>query len=165
MATTATANGLEAVSTTLENYAARGVFRAFGKGPSSRGKYEFRLVWHRDQKMRLLFDARSATLRFPDLLPEMPNDSEVFRELKAFVKSRQADALPEHRRIDPERAQVRLYNRGGSVSLNLKVLDEDFAYGTERLINLVHELFVAFFTQGHGYEYLIETFELDPDDI
>lgn len=162
---TATANALDAVSATLEDYAARGVFRAFGRGPSSRGKHEFRLVWHRDQKLRLVFDSRSDTLRFPDLLPEMPNDSAVFKELKAFVKSRQGASLPDHRRIDPERAQVRLYNRGGTVSLNLKVLDGDFEYGTQRLVTLVHELFVSFFTESHGYEYLIETFELDPDDI
>jgi len=51
------------------------------------------------------------------------------------------------------------------VSLNLKVLDGDFVYGTQRLIALVQEIFVVFFTEGLGYEYLIDTFDLDLDDI
>ena len=154
---------INTVAETLENYARRGVFRGFSRGPVSRDKAAFRMVWHRDRVFDFVFDFHSNTMRFPLVLPNVPAGSAMYSELKNFIKSRQTDSVPEHRRIDSRKAQVRSYNRGGNVSLTLTVVDGDFDYCARKLINLVHEIFMVFLIDGSYYEYMVETFDLDPD--
>jgi len=55
------------------------------------------------------------------------------------------------------------YNRGGTVALTVKALDGDVEYATRGLINLVHEIYLVFLMDGRNYDYMIETFDLDPD--
>jgi hypothetical protein len=154
---------IEAVAATLENYARRGVFRGFSRGPVGKDKAAFRMVWHRDRVFEFIFDLRRKTMRFPAVLPNLPAGSAMYSELKKFIKSRQSDAVPQHRRIDAQKAQVSSYNRGGNVSLALTVVDGDIEYCTRKLINLVHEIFMVFLVDGSYYEYMVETFDLDPD--
>lgn len=154
---------VEVVTRTLEDYASRGVFRGFGARPSRGSKATYRMMWHRDRMFELVFDPKAKSLRIPCVLPEVPADSSMYKELKAFVKSRQGEALPEHRRVDPARAEIKLFNRGGNVSLTLKVKDEDLEYGTRGLINVVHEIYLVFLYDGRYYDYMVETFDLDPD--
>jgi hypothetical protein len=154
---------IEAVAQTLENYARRGVFRAFSRGRVSNDRAAFRMVWHRDRVFDFVFDFRRNTMRFPVVLPNVPAGSRMYSELKAFIKSRHSDKVPEHRRIDTRKAQVRPYNRGGNVSLTLTVVGGEYEYCARRLINLVHEIFMVFLIDGSYYEYMVETFDLDPD--
>lgn len=155
----------EVVGEILEEYARRGVFRAFSRGPDRGSRAAFRVLWHYDRYYDVLFDEVRGTLRIALLLPNVPQDSALYRELKAFLRSRSSDQLQEHRRIDPQRAVVRPYNRGGNVSLTLRSLGGDPEYVTRRLVQLVHEVFVSFLRDGPYYEYLIETFDLEPDEV
>ena len=155
---------IELVAETLEGYAKRGVFKGFSRGPVSRGKATFRIAWHRDRIFELVLDLKTLSMSFPALLPNVPADSTIYRELKEFIKSRHSVDVPEHRRIDSDRAQVRASNRAGNVSLALRVNDGDFEYATRKLIHLVHEIFLAFLVDGH-FEYMVETFDLDPDHM
>ncbi len=154
---------VETVAGTLEEYAARGVFRGFSRGPVNNGKATFKIVWHRDCLFEFVFDSKRNTMRFPLVLPDVPPDSSMYKEFKAFLKSRQADDLPEHRRIDKAKAEIRPYNRGGNISLTLKLKDDDVEYGARKIIHLVNEIFLAFLQDGLYYEYMLETFDLDPD--
>jgi len=154
---------VELVAETLEDYARRGVFRGFSRGPVGRYKAAFRMVWHRDRVFDFIFDFHRKTMRFPVVLPNLPASSEMYSELKKFIKSRQTDKVPEHRRIDNRKARVRSNNRGGDVSIALTVVDGEYEYCTRKLINLVHEIFMAFLIDGSYYEYMVETFDLDPD--
>lgn len=154
---------IEAVAETLENYARRGVFRGFSRGAVGKDKAAFRMVWHRDRVFDFILDLRNNTMRFPVVLPNVPASSEMYSELKAFITSRHSDKVPAHRRIDSRKAQVRPYNRGGNVSLTLTVVDGEFEYCARTLINLVHEIFMVFLIDGSYYEYMVETFDLDPD--
>ena len=156
---------VDSVRESLEAYAQRGVFRGFGAGPQRGNKATFRMIWHRNRPFELVADFAKGELRFIHLLPELPADSPVYRDLKAFVKSRQDDELPEHRRIDKNKAQARTHNRQGNVSLVLKLMDDDFEYGTQKIIHLVQEIFLTFLSEGLNLEYAVETFELDPDHI
>lgn len=158
------ASQIELVAEALEGYAKRGVFKGFSRGPVGRGKATFRIAWHRDRIFELVFDLRTLGMRFPAVLPNVPADSTMYRELKEFIKSRHSADLPEHRRIDSDRAQVRATNRAGNVSLALRVIDGDCEYGTRKLIHLVHEIFLTFLVDGH-FEYMVETFNLDPDHM
>lgn len=123
------------------------------------------MLWHRDRLFELVLDVPRKTMRFPVVLPEIPADSSMYREFREFVASRYSEALPEHRRIDANKAVVRCGNRGGNVSLTLTALDGDFDYGVRKLIHLVHEIYMDFLFDGRYYEYMVETFNLDPDKM
>ena len=49
-----------------------------------------------------------------------------------------------------------------NVSLVMEVIDGDCEYGARKLIHLTHEIFLTFLVDGHT-DYLVETFDLDPD--
>jgi hypothetical protein len=156
---------IEVVAETLENYAQRGVFRGFSRGPVSNGKAVFRMVWHRDQTFDFCFDFRKKTMRFPVFLPNVPANSPMHRELKEFIKVCHSDELPEHRRIDTKKAQAQATNRSGNISLALRVMDGDCEYGARKLIHLAHEIFMSFLLDGKYFDYVVETFDLDPDKM
>lgn len=155
----------ERVAAILEDYAKRGVFRGFSRAPSRSGKAVFKMVWHRGRDFELIFDSTRKTLRFPVVLPEVAPASSMYADFQEFVKARFSADLPDHRRIDERKAVIRSANRKGNVSLSLTVLDTDFEYGVRKLVNLVHEVFLDFLLDGRYYDYLVETFDLDPDHL
>lgn len=156
---------IELVAGILENYAGRGIFKGFSRGPVRAGVAGFRMLWHRDRFFDLILDTRKKTLRFPVVLPHVPAASLMYREFKEFVESRQDLNVPEHRRIDRGKVAVRVSNRAGNVALTVTVPKRDYEYATRKLINLVHEVYLVFLHDGRYYDYMVETFNLDPDHM
>jgi hypothetical protein len=154
---------IERAARILGEYAERGVFRGFSRGPVRTSQAAFRIVWHRDRVFDLTLDCKAGSLRFAEILPGVPADSAMYRELKAFLRLQQSSARPEHRRIDSDKALVRLNNRRGSVALALTIKDGDYEYGVRKCIHLVHEIFMSFLVDGAYLEYIVETFGVDPD--
>lgn len=154
---------IQQIDDVLAHYANRGVFRSYGRIPGA--KPAFRMRWHHDRNYDLTFDPKTGTLRFPDLLPEVPPDSDMYKAFKAYLKTRQSENLPEHRRIDPARARVRPLNKGGTVALSIKPLDGDLDYAARKLIHLTHEIFLDFLTDGRYYDYLVQVFNLNEDAV
>lgn len=146
----------------LENYATRGTFKGFARGPVRAGAAKFKILWHRDRLFELILDTRKKTLRFPVVLPEVPPP--MYQQLKEFLDSRKSPDLPDHRRIDPKKAILRPTLKSGNVSLTMTVKTSDYEYATRKLIHLVHEIFLVFLHEGH-YEYMVEVFDLDPDHL
>jgi hypothetical protein len=163
--TKAAASDIDMIATVLAGYAERRVFQGFSRGPTSGGRASFQIVWHRGRVFELAFDARAGTLRLPDLLTGIPADSTMHEDLKAFIRSRQSDELPDHRRLDARKTQVRVYNRSGSILLVMKVKDGDSEYAVRKLVHLINEIYLTFLTDGKYFDYLVETFNLDPDRI
>lgn len=155
----------EVVARILEGYAQRGVFRGFSQARVIKGKATYRIVWHFDRVFDLTFDPASNKLRFSALLPNVPRNSRMYRELREFIASRQAEGLPEHRRIEGSKADVRPDNRNGNVSLTLSVKNHEYEYGVRKLVHLVHEIFLTFLRDGSYYEYLVDTFDLAPEGM
>jgi hypothetical protein len=147
----------------LEGYAAKAVFRGFSAHASVKGKTTYRMVWHHDRPFELLLDVPKKTLRFPEVLPGVPAGSAMYRELRAFLKSRQSEDVPEHRRVDPAKARLAATNRRGSVSLTLTAKDGDFDYATRKMIHIVHEIFLIFLVDGPYFAYMVEQLGLDQD--
>ncbi len=145
---------LNVVRENLQAYADRGVFRGFNE--VRRGQFIF--VWLVRHQMELSVDTAKHVLRFKQLLPGIPASSAMYAELKQFLREREKEYLPDHRRIDPRRAQVSCFNRGGFVSISLKVKKNHYAYGVNRIVNLVHELFLHL-RDAHP-EYLMENFDV-----
>jgi hypothetical protein len=121
------------------------------------------MVWHHDRPFELILDVPKRTLRFPHVLPGIPANSPMYRELKLFLASLQSPQLPAHRRVDPRKAQLRPSNRGGNVSVTLIAQDGDFEYCARKLIHAVHEIFMIFLVDGPYYDYLVEQLGLDQD--
>ena len=150
-------SGKETVRTSLEAYASRGVFR----GLTVKGDSEFVFTWLTERPMKFHFDGAKKTLRFRDLLPNVEGDSHLYKDVKAFLAERRSDQVPQHRGIDNERAEVALTRRNGSVSLSLKVKESEYDYGVNKIVNLVHDLFVHLH-QSH-FEYLTENFNVSQE--
>jgi hypothetical protein len=154
---------IDLVAAVLAGYAERRVFQGFSRGPVSGGKASFQIAWHRGRVFELAFDARAGTLRMPDLLTGIPADLSMDEDLKAFIRSRQSDELPDHRRLDARKTQVRIYNRGGNILLVMKIKDGDSEYAVRKLVHLINEIYLTFLADGKYFDYLVETFNLDPD--
>ena len=147
----------------LEDYARRGVFRAFSRQEGRGGKGAYRLLWHRDQLFELAYDPGRQTLRLACALPAVPARSSMYREFRAWLKTRQDPALPEHRCCDPDKVALRPYNRGGEVALTMSILDGDTDYAVRKLVAVVNEIYLEFLSSGLYFDWLVETFDLDPD--
>ena len=145
---------LSIIRESLQAYADRGIFRGFNEAGNGR----FNFVWLLRREMQLSVDTAKSVLRFRQLLPGVPTNSRMYAELKNFIRQKHDRALPDHRRIDRRRAEVSCYNRGGFVSISLKVKNNQYAYGVNRIVNLVHELFLHL---GDLYpDYLMENFDV-----
>jgi len=161
--TTPSLSHFDAVAAELAGYAERRVFHGFSRGPASGAKARFQIVWHRGRVFELTFDARAGTLRLPELLTGVPADPTIYEDLKAFIRSRQSDDLPDHRRLDKRKIQIRTYNRGGNILLVLKSKDGDSQYAVRKLVHLINEIYLTFLADGKYFDYVVETFNLDPD--
>lgn len=164
-ASNSTSSAVETVADTLQEYARRGVFRGFSRGDTRNGKTTFKMMWHHDRLFELVFDASKGTLRIPLVLPQVEAKSAMHREFKSFLKAFRSEELPDHRRVDNEKVEIKSFNRGGNISLTGTVKDGDYAYGARKLIHVVHEIFLVFLYDGRNYEYMIEIFDLDPDRV
>jgi len=145
---------LKIVRGSLQAYADRGIFRGFSEIKSG----HFKFVWLLHRQMELTVDATKHELRFKQLLPAVPARSPLYAELKNFLEQRHDRTLPDHRRVDRKRAEATCSNRAGMVSISLKVKNNQYAYGVNKIVNLVHELFV-FLRDAHP-DYLVENFDV-----
>lgn len=152
------------ITSLLESYATRGVFRGFAVSAADARRATYRITWHRDRVFALTVDAARGTLRLPSVLPSV--NADMFRELKAWVAARMSEEVPEHRRIDAARIAVRWSRaKSGEPALAVTSLDGDLDYAVRKLVALVHEIYLEFLHDGRYYEWLIETFDLDPDYV
>lgn len=149
---------LDTVRKGLQVYAVRGIFRGLNEVKPRNGTQSFEFVWLGDRSLEFAIDTRKAHLTFKHLLPNVPSNSELYSDLKRFLTSRCDGDLPKHRRIDPKRAEVVCVNRAGNVSIAVKVRNNQYAYGLNRLVNLVHEVFVQL-NDSHP-DYMCENFDV-----
>lgn len=146
----------DAVALVFQSYADRGIFRGFGV--HGRGDLvEYRFLWHGDQPHLVRVDAGARRLTFRDLLPGIPYRSTMDRALRTFLIERSSSSLPEHRRIDPAKTEIKAFGRRGTVSIEARVLDGDFDYASAKLVKLVNEIFLGFLA-GPYEGYMIEHF-------
>lgn len=147
----------------LEEYAARGVFQGFSRHDVGRQRGQYRVQWHRRQLFEFIYDGAKNSLRIACVLPQVPAKSSMYREFKGWLKTRQDESLPDHRRCDRKKVALKTYNRSGNIALTLQMLDGDMEYGVRKLVGLVNEIYLDFLSSGLYFDWLIETFDLDPD--
>ncbi len=148
----------------LEEYARRGVFSAFSRQHQARKQARFLVQWHRKQLFEWVYDATQRRLRIVCVLPAVTPNSPMHREFKTWLKTRQDDALPDHRRCDKQKMLLKSVNRSGVISLSATLLNGDVDYGVRKMVALVNEIYLDFLSSGLYFEWLLETFDLDPDN-
>ena len=149
---------LDVVRKVLQVYADRGILRGLDESKTRNGKQSFKFVWFGVRPLDLDIDTVKETITFKHLLPNVPPTSALYSDLKRFLKNRCEGDLPKHRRIDSKRAEVVWANRASTVSIALKVRNNQYAYGLNRLVNLVHEIFVQL-NDSHP-DYMCENFDV-----
>jgi hypothetical protein len=148
---------LEVVRRGLQKYADRGIFRGFDEVKTRNGKHAFRFVWLSSRPVDFDIDSEKGVLRFKRLLPNVPPKSDLYSDLSRFLKSRSDPGIPKHRRVEARRASVSCTNRAGNVSIAISVKNNQYEYGLNKLVNLVHEVFVQL-NDVHA-DYLCENFD------
>lgn len=118
------------------------------------------MLWHRKQEF-VLEKLTDGQLAIPVVLPKVPARSAMMREYRAFVRGLQSKDLPEHRRI---RVKLKVTASQGNAGLQVETVD-DAGYAVRKLIQAVHETYLVFLYDGARYDYLVETFDLDPDGL
>jgi hypothetical protein len=83
------------------------------------------------------------------------------RALKEFVRGRSDPSLPPHRRIDPDRAEVSAFVRQGDMRLKVVADDGHHGYAANRVVNLMHEVFI--YLQSYHPEYLWANYDAPQD--
>jgi hypothetical protein len=137
----------------LQAYANRGLFRDFRADPAA-GDFDF--VWMGHKPMRLRWNAAKRTMMFKDLLPNIPARSEMYGEVRDFLKERTEAGLPDHRRVDPRDFEILCQNRAGQVSIGLRLADGNQEEATNKLMLLVHEAFLML--NDRWLDYMHEEF-------
>ena len=147
---------LAVVRQQLQSYADRRVFSGFSEGRPVAGRRRFRFSWLGTEPLVLDYTPANGTFVFRALLPDVPARSALFADLEAFVAGRASTRLPGHRRVDRRRARVRCIAARGAVSIELVATRNFHDYGVNRVVNLVHEIFL--YLQEHRPEYLWANF-------
>lgn len=158
MARKAPRKPLDVVRKGLQTYADRGVFRGFDEVKTRNGKQTFRFLWLGTRPVDFDFDSEKCVLRFNRLLPNVPANSVLYSDLSRFLKSRSDPSIPKHRRVEARHATLSCNNRAGNVSIALSVKNNQYEYGLNKLVNVVHEVFVQL-NDVHA-DYLCENFDV-----
>jgi len=148
----------------IEDYVARGVFRAAAVPSDSSGRENFRLVWFRNRNMELEVDARLGRVRLREVLPPIAPRSKLDRDLRAWLRARQAPKLPAHRRLDPEQFRAELRNTAGSIQFSITCATGEIGPAIRKLVQLVNEMYLDFLATPERFDWILEAFDLDPDN-
>jgi hypothetical protein len=155
------ARGLDEVRRCLQSYADRGVFRGLSERAGWRGRTVFRFSWLARRPYDLQYEPESGTFVFLNALPNVAARTPLARSLRAFVEGRSDASLPTHRRIDPDRAEVSAFVRQGDMRLRVVAGPEHHAYAANRVVNLMHEVFL--YLQSYHPDYLWANYDAPQD--
>ena len=150
-------NHFELIRLGLEEYAERGIFSAYSDRAIAHGKYEIRFSWIYKDPVHLIYNPARDLLTVNKLFPDVEKKSMMDKSFRLYLKSRCVSELPEHRKIDTEKLQLRCQNKNNSLFLTIKVLPEyDYPYCVNRLVNLLSDIFHEFLRQPECESYLRE---------
>ena len=163
------------VGAVIDDMVARGVFRATPTrvGPSDTGRPigrkcpeegtpSWRITWFSGHAMTL--HAGGDEVKMDGVLPPLPAQSQLYRDLRAWLKAQQGPDLPAHRRLDPALITLAVRNSGGRIRLSLSSQDEPLPVLTKRIVQLVHAVYLDFLNGPGRLEWVTEAFGLDPDN-
>jgi len=142
----------------LQHYAERGVFSGLRETSARSNQYTFNFRWLLDSEYQLTWDETNRQFLFKELLPGLSYPGFLDRELRRFTEERASTSLPEHRRIDSDKAILSYNIRLGCGRIRLSLKEGDVPYGLRSALTFVNDL-VAWLHLYH-IDYLHENFGL-----
>ncbi len=139
------------VEDVLQGYASRGLLRNFQAVSG-----DFGFLWMNHKPMRLQWKPQTRTLVFRDVAPNVPSRSPMDREIRAFLSGLASADRPPHRRVDPAQFELFAENRKSQVSIGLRLKDGSEAEAAEKLMLVIHEVFLML--HDRWLEYMHEEF-------
>lgn len=136
----------------LQVFADRRIFRNFTVASAKHGTIRFTFLYLTDRPMTIEFTEGAHALVIRDMLPCVPPG--LYADLQALLATLSDPNLPPYRRIDRRLADARVVRRRGHVSLVFQVRGRRYAYGVEKLVNLVSWIWT--YLQAHHQVYLWE---------
>ena len=109
--------------------------------------------------MRAEFDARTNTLRFPELLPAINKTAAT--DMTAVIAARSGREVPDHKRLDGRRARFCGGLRKSAFWLAAEVRGSNHDYAVKMALNLINEMFVTL--QERHPDYLIAEFGMSAE--
>lgn len=152
---------LQDVGAVVDDMVARGVFRAAAL-TNTVDQHHWRITWFGGHQMRL--SVTEHEVKFDEILPPLAAQSQMYRDLRSWLKTQQSAELPAHRRIDPAQLKLALKNSSGDIRLSLASRSVAAPQLTKRAIQLVHALYLDFLNGPGRLEWVTEAFGLDPDN-
>ena len=125
----------------LKHYAERGIFAGVREHSARHQKFGYSFQWLLGAELSLVWDNSKREILFADLLPKVDYPSFLDREIRRFTAERSSGELPDHRRIDPEKASIRYSNRGGDGQIVMRLTEGDAVYGLKATLTFVNDLF------------------------
>ncbi|MBK9520752.1 MAG: hypothetical protein IPO13_03855 [Rhodocyclaceae bacterium] len=150
------------VGAVIDDMVARGVFRAAPVKNDAGVVFAWRIKWFSGHEMRLA--ATDDEVKVDDVLPPLAAQSQLYRDLRVWLKAQQSADLPAHRRVDPTRIALKVKNSGGQIRLSLSSHSESSATLAKRMLQLIHALYLDFLNGPGRLEWVTEAFGLDPDN-
>ena len=109
--------------------------------------------------MTAAFDARTGTLTFAALLPDLTKAAAA--DVTAVMRSLSHRSTPLHKRLDQRRATITGATKRGGFTLAVGIRGANHAYAVKATVNLINEIFVTL--QERHPEYLIEHFGMSAE--
>jgi hypothetical protein len=148
----------------IEESARRGVFSSYSRAQGGKsGKKIYEVAWHKGRIFQLSLNPSKRVISIPNLLPSLERNSNLYKSLIQFVNDFAADDRPDHRRVSPERAYLKLSIRRGSTQLSIFSTDDDMEYAFKKIVQVVNEIFLLFMISGEYFAYRVEHLGADPD--
>ena len=150
------------IGAVVDEMVARGVFRATRLQVNSGEMPAWRITWFSGHQMRLHFSGQ--TIKVDQVLPPLAAQSQLYRDLRVWLKAQQSADLPAHRRLDPAVITLAVRNSGGQIRLSLSSHAETLPILARRTVQLIHALYLDFLNGPGRLEWVTEAFGLDPDN-
>ena len=149
---------MKVVRDRLGHYVDRGVLGGMSERRNRRSGASYSFRWLLGREFSLAVDPKRRQLTAKNVLPGVEYRSFMDRDLRRFIADRSEEALPPHRRLDPNLATLKYANRKQQVSLVLQVEADQYEYGVKALLGTINDLF-AYLHLNH-IDYLHRQFGL-----
>ena len=123
------------VKLALDQFVAQGVFQHVDGGHLRVGRLTHRVLWHHDRPHRFVLDFDAGAVTLPSLLPAtLP--PRLVRELRGIMRQASSSLPRERTQFDPDKAELRIFMKHGSLTLSMTVRNDCYEYCTQQLIAL-----------------------------
>lgn len=131
------------ISHTLEEFLVQRAFQHLHLGKVRVGRLTHRILWHQDRVYRFVVDFDAGAVTIPSLLPATLSP-QLLRELRGSLRPVSSSGSCERTQLDPEKGELRVFLKHGSLTLSITVRNDAYEYCTQQLVRLADDVLKSF---------------------